>query len=262
MDIMALLIAGALAGTAAGLLGIGGGVIIVPVLSLVFESAGIAADTIIKVAVGTSLATIMFTAISSIWAHHQRGAVRWPLVKTMTPGVIIGSLIGAWLADIIPGYWLTVGFIGFLMLVALQMAIGPVPANRQLPTTAILRGVAALVGAISSLMGIGGGALHVPYLSWYGIPVKQAIATAAAIGFPLAVTATVGFILTGLDETELPSHSLGYVNLPAFAGVVAASILFAPLGAALAHRLPDLLIKRVFALFLFLLALRMAYKML
>ncbi|MEJ2622481.1 MAG: sulfite exporter TauE/SafE family protein [Candidatus Thiodiazotropha sp.] len=259
---MALLLAGALAGTAAGLLGIGGGVIIVPVLSLVFDSAGIPADTIIKVAVGTSLATIVFTAISSIWAHHQRGAVRWPLVKTMTPGVVVGSLVGAWLADIIPGYWLTVGFISFLILVSIQMTIGPISANRTLPGPQTLRGVSALVGCLSSLMGIGGGALHVPFLSWFGVPVKQAIATAAAIGFPLAVTASLGFIFTGLNEKHLPDHSLGYVNLPAFAGVVAASILFAPLGAALAHKLPDRLIKRVFALFLFLLAMRMAYKML
>jgi uncharacterized membrane protein YfcA len=262
MDLMALLLAGAFAGTAAGLLGIGGGVIIVPVLSLVFEAEGVSPENIIKVAVGTSLATIAVTAISSVWAHHRRGAVRWTLVRTMTPGVVSGSLAGAWLADIIPGYWLTLGFIAFLMLVSIQMAIGPVSAYRNLPGPRILQGVSSLVGCISALMGIGGGALHVPYLSWCGVPVKQAIATAAAIGFPLALASTAGFIITGQDETGLPLHSLGYVNLPAFAGVVAASILFAPLGARLAHQLPDRLIKRLFALFLFLLALRMAFKML
>jgi uncharacterized membrane protein YfcA len=262
MDLVALLLAGALAGTAAGLLGIGGGVIIVPVLSLVFEAEGVSPEIIIKVAVGTSLATIAVTAISSVWAHHRRGAVRWPLVRTMTPGVVTGSLIGAWLADIIPGYWLTMGFIVFLILVSIQMAIGPVSAYRNLPGPRILQGVSSLVGCISALMGIGGGALHVPYLSWCGVPVKQAIATAAAIGFPLALASTVGFVITGQDETGLPLHSLGYVNLPAFAGVVAASILFAPLGARLAHQLPDQVIKRLFALFLFLLALRMALRML
>ncbi|MES9941779.1 MAG: sulfite exporter TauE/SafE family protein [Candidatus Thiodiazotropha sp. 6PLUC1] len=262
MDLVALLVAGALAGTAAGLLGIGGGVIIVPVLSLVFEAKGVAPEIIIKVAVGTSLATIAVTAISSIWAHHRRGAVRWSLVRTMTPGVVIGSLFGAWLADIIPGYWLTLGFIAFLTLVSLQMAIGPVSAGRDLPGPRALQGVSATVGCISALMGIGGGALHVPYLSWRGVALKQAIATAAAIGFPLALASTAGFIVTGLDETELPLHSIGYINLPAFSGVVAASFLFAPLGARLAHQLPEQLIKRLFALFLFVLALRMAFKML
>lgn len=262
MELMTLLAAGAVAGTAAGLLGIGGGVIIVPVLSLVFGAQGVNESIIIKVAVGTSLATIVITAISSIWAHHKRGAVRWPLVKVMSPGVVIGSLVGAWLADIMPAYWLTVGFIIFLVAVSAQMALGPVGAGRSLPGRTALSGVSSVVGCISALMGIGGGALHVPFMSWCGVPVKQAIATAAAIGFPLALSSSIGFVITGLDETLLPAHSLGYINLPAFAGVVAASILFAPLGAKLAHQLPDKVIKRVFAIFLFLLALRMAYKML
>lgn len=259
MQLVTLLAAGAAAGTAAGLLGIGGGVIIVPVLSLVFASEGVDPDILIKVAVGTSLATIMVTAISSIWAHHRRNAVRWPLVRIMTPGVVAGSFFGAWLADLIPGYWLTVGFIVFLIGVSLQMAWGPVGAGRDLPGVWTLRSVSALVGTISALMGIGGGALHVPYLSWRGVAVKQAIATAAAIGFPLALASSIGFVVTGLDESGLPPNSLGYINLPAFAGVVGASILFAPLGARLAHTLPDKLLKRSFAVFLFILALRMAY---
>jgi uncharacterized membrane protein YfcA len=259
MQLLTLLVAGAAAGTTAGLLGIGGGVIIVPVLALVFSNEGVDPQILIKVAVGTSLATIMVTAVSSIWAHHRHGAVRWKLFRTMTPGVVAGSLIGAWLADQIPALWLTISFIVFLMGVSLQMALGPLVAGRSLPGPWALRGVSTMVGTVSALMGIGGGALHVPYLSWCGVPVKQAIATAASIGLPLAVASTAGFILTGLDETTLPPHSLGYINLPAFAGVVGASILFAPLGARLAHRLPDKLLKRTFALFLFILALRMAY---
>jgi uncharacterized membrane protein YfcA len=259
MQLLTLLVAGAAAGTAAGLLGIGGGVIIVPVLALVFSNEGVDPEILIKVAVGTSLATIVVTAVSSIWAHHRHGAVRWNLFRTMTPGVVAGSLIGAWLADLIPALWLTVAFIVFLMGVSLQMALGPPGSGRDLPGPWALRGVSTMVGAVSALMGIGGGALHVPYLSWCGVPVKQAIATAASIGFPLAAASSIGFILTGLDETTLPPHSLGYINLPAFAGVVGASILFAPLGARMAHRLPDKLLKRTFALFLFFLALRMAY---
>jgi len=259
LDLTSLLLAGAAAGTAAGLLGIGGGVIIVPVLSMVFAAEGVGADVLIKVAVGTSLATIAVTAVSSILAHHRRGAVRWPLVGTMTPGVVLGSLLGAVLADLIPGYWLTVGFIVFLCGVSLQMAWGTVTAAHGLPGRTTLRLVSAGVGMISAMMGIGGGALHVPYLSWRGVPVKNAIATAAAIGFPLAVASTIGFVTTGLNEQGLPPHSLGYINLPAFGGIVAASILFAPLGARLAHALPDKLLKRGFAVFLFILAVRMAY---
>ncbi len=259
MQLLTLLIAGAAAGTASGLLGIGGGVIIVPVLSLVFAREGVDPEILIKVAVGTSLATISVTALSSVWAHHRHDAVRWKLVRIMTPGVVSGSLFGAWLADLIPGAWLTLAFILFMLGVALQMALGPLGAGRDLPGPWALRGASALVGAISALMGIGGGALHVPYLSWCGVPVKKAIATSAALGLPLALASTAGFIVTGLDETGLPPHGLGYINLPAFAGVVGASILFAPLGARLAHRLPDKLLKRGFALFLFFLALRMAY---
>ncbi len=259
MQLLTLLAAGAIAGTTAGLLGIGGGVIIVPVLSLVFVREGVDPDILIKVAIGTSLATIVVTAISSIWAHHRHGAVLWHLFRIMTPGVVTGSLIGAWIADNIPGSWLSIAFIIFLFGISVQMAIGPVSAGRNLPGHWVLRSVSGLFGAIAALMGIGGGALHVPYLSWCGVPVKQAIATAAAIGLPLGLASTLGFIITGLDETTLPPNSLGYVNLPAFAGVVGASLLFAPLGARLAHRLPDKLLKRTFALFLFFLAIRMAY---
>ncbi|GAB4349499.1 MAG: sulfite exporter TauE/SafE family protein [Gammaproteobacteria bacterium] len=259
MELLILLAAGAVAGTAAGLLGIGGGVIIVPVLSLVFARQGVDPQILIKVAVGTSLASIVVTAISSVRAHHRRGAVRWPLFRAMTPGIVVGSLVGAWLADLIPGAWLTVAFILFLFGVAFQMARGTPPAERDLPGPWVLRGVSAIVGVISAMMGIGGGALNVPFMSHCGVPVRQAIATAAAIGLPLAAASTLGFVVTGLNEPTLPPHSLGYVNLPAFAGVVGASILFAPLGARLAHKLPEKILKRTFAVFVFILALGMAY---
>ena len=261
MELIILLAAGAVAGTAAGLLGIGGGVIIVPVLSLVFASQAVDESILIKVAVGTSLATIMVTAFSSVWAHHRKRAVQWPLVKIMVQGVVVGSFIGAWIADWMPALWLTIAFILFLIGVSLQMAIGPVQGDKELPGHWGLRSVSCIVGAISAMMGIGGGALHVPFLSWRGVPVKQSIATSAAIGLPLAIASTIGFILTGLDETGLPENSIGYVNLPAFAGVVVASTLFAPLGARLAHRLPDKILKKTFSVFLFLLALQMIYEL-
>jgi len=185
--------------------------------------------------------------------HQTQGAA---------PGVVVGSLAGAWLADITPGAVLYLAFIAFLFAISLQMALARVSAHRALPSTGVLVGTATLVGGVSALMGIGGGAMHVPFLSYCGVPVKRAIATAAAIGLPLAASATLGYLLGGMDEAGRPPGSIGYVNLPVFAGVVAASLVFAPLGASLAHRLPDLLLRRLFAGFLFILAARMAYNLL
>lgn len=259
MDLPVLLGAGAVAGTLAGLLGIGGGVIIVPIVTLLFEGQGIAADLAIKMAVGTSLATIVITAISSIYTHHRKGAVEWSLFRIMGPSVFVGSLVGAWVADWIPGEVLYVIFVVFLFVVSLQMAMSRVAAHSTLPGPPGLVAVSSVVGALSALLGIGGGAMHVPFLSYCGVPVKRAIATAAAVGLPLAISATAGFIVGGLDEQGMPPGSIGYVNLPVFGGIVAASLLFAPLGATLAHKLPDLLLRRLFSIFLFLLAARMAY---
>ena len=259
MDLPVLLFSGAVAGMLAGLLGIGGGVIIVPIVTLLFEGHGIPHGMAIKLALGTSLATIVVTAVSSIYTHHRKGAVDWGLFRIMGPAVVVGSLAGALLADAIPGDALYVAFIVFLFAISLQMALSRVSAHRGLPSAAGLAGTSAVVGVISALMGIGGGAMHVPFLSYCGVPVKRAIATAAAIGLPLAVSATIGYILGGLDESGTPAGSIGYVNLPVFGGVVAASLIFAPLGATLAHRLPDLLLRRLFAAFLFLLASRMAF---
>lgn len=261
MDLPILLLSGAVAGTLAGLLGIGGGVIIVPIVTLLFEGHGIAHGLAIKMALGTSLATIVVTAVSSILTHHRKRAVDWGLFRTMGPSVFVGSLIGAWLADLLPGDVLYVAFVVFLFAVSVQMAASRVGAHAGLPGRAGLAAVSTSVGVISALMGIGGGALHVPFLSYCGVPVKRAIATAAAVGLPLSVSATIGYVIGGLDEPGIPAGSVGYVNLPVFGGVVAASLLFAPLGALLAHRLPDMLLRRLFALFLFLLASRMAYNL-
>ena len=262
MDLPMLLLSGAVAGTLAGLLGIGGGVIIVPIVTLLFEGNGMQHGLAIKMALGTSLATIVVTAMTSVYTHHRKGAVEWRLFRVMGPAVFVGSLIGAWLADIIPGDALYIAFIVFLFAVSAQMAMARVSAHRGLPGDRGLAATSVTVGVVSALMGIGGGAMHVPFLSYCGVPVKRAIATAAAVGLPLAVSATLGYIVGGLDEAGIPPASLGYVNLPVFGGVVAASLLFAPLGATLAHRLPDQLLRRLFALFLFLLASRMAYNLL
>lgn len=258
MDLPMLLMSGAVAGSLAGLLGIGGGIVIVPIVTLLFESQDVAHGLAIKMALGTSLATIVITAISSIYTHHRKGAVEWGLFRVMTPGVLVGSLIGAWLADIIPGEVLYSAFILFMFVVALQMTLSRVSAHRSLPGTPGLVSVSTGIGVVSALMGIGGGSMNVPFLSFCGVPVKRAIATAAAIGLPIAASATLGYMLGGLNQDGLPPASLGYVNFPVFGGIVAASLLFAPLGATLAHKLPDRLLRRLFAIFLFVLASRMS----
>jgi uncharacterized membrane protein YfcA len=258
MDLTVLLLSGAVAGMLAGLLGIGGGVIIVPIVTLLFERHGLDHALAIKMALGTSLATIVVTATMSVFTHHRKGAVDWGLFRKMAPAVVVGSLIGAWMADWLPGDLLYAAFVVFLFAVSLQMATSRVGAHRDLPGAVGIAGVSGGVGIVSALMGIGGGAMNVPFLSYCGVAVKRAIATAAAVGLPLALAATLGYVFGGLDEAGLPPASLGYVNLPVFGAVVAASILFAPLGAILAHRLPDMLLRRLFAVFLFLLASRMA----
>jgi hypothetical protein len=257
IDLPMLLMSGALAGTLAGLLGIGGGIVIVPIITLLFDGQGIPHDLAIKIALGTSLATIVVTAISSIYTHNRKGAVEWRLFRVMTPGVLIGSAIGAWIADVLPGDVLYVTFVFFMFAVSLQMALGRVSGHHELPGVLGLTGVSTGVGMVSAMMGVGGGSMNVPFLSYCGIPIKRAIATAAAIGLPIALSATLGYVVGGIDETGLPPGSLGYINFPVFGSVVTASLLFAPLGAVLAHKLPDLLLRRLFAIFLFILACRM-----
>lgn len=248
---------GAVAGTLAGLLGVGGGLIIVPVLALVFQSAGFPADLIMHLAIGTSLATIVFTSMSSIRAHHRRGAVLWPLVWRLTPGIVVGALAGASVAELMHSQWLSRFFGVFELLVAVQMAMGLRPsAHRGLPATAGMLGAGGVIGGISAIVGIGGGTLTVPFLSWCNVPMRNAVASSSACGLPIAVSGALGFVITGWGAAGLPPWSSGYVYWPAFLGIVLASMLFAPLGAALAHRLPAAGLKRVFALLLAVLGLR------
>jgi hypothetical protein len=253
-----LIVTGGIAGVLAGLLGIGGGVIIVPVLVFVFQYQGVDAEIIMHVAIGTSLATIAFTSISSIRTHQAHGAILWPVFKRLTPGIIIGALIGAAVADALPSDVLRLLFAPFMLLVAYQMAFGrPPKPHRKLPGKSGLFAAGGIVGLISSVLGIGGGALNVPFMSWCNIPVRNAVATSAAVGFPIAVAGSLGFIYSGWDVETLPDWSVGYINLPALLGIVVASALAAPYGARLAHRISDKLLKRVFAILLTVLAIKL-----
>lgn len=261
MEILTLLLMGASAGVMAGLLGIGGGALIVPVLVMVFESQKMDAGIVMQAALATSMATIVFTALSSVLAHHRRSAVKWEIVRRITPGIAIGGLLGAAMVDALSSHTLRVLFVIFMFAVALQFARGTTATapHRRLPGTLGMTVVGAVIGAVSALFGIGGGSMSAPFMTWCSVPVRQAIATSAAIGLPIAVSATAGLVVAGWGDPRLPPWSLGYVVLPAFIGVVIASTLAAPLGVKLAHRLSDVVLRRVFALFVTLLGLRMLW---
>ncbi len=245
----------------AGLFGIGGGLIIVPALVAIFSYQGYPGDVIVHLAIGTSLATIIFTSLSSIWAHHKRRAVLWSILPWLATGILAGSFTAGIIADAIPARGLQWFFAFFELYVAIQMTLNLKPnASRQLPGMVGMLGTGSLIGGISSLVGIGGGTLTVPFLVWCNISIHKAIATSAACGLFIAVAGTIGFILGGWAEAALPSYSLGYIHLPSLLGIVSTSVLFAPLGAKLAHHLPVTTLKRTFALVLYLLAFYMLLK--
>ena len=252
------LILGAFVGLVAGLLGVGGGLIIVPVLIMLFQHYGFANEIITHLAVGTSLATIMLTSISSVRAHHQHGAVLWPVFWRLTPGIITGTLVGALLASFISSDALKIFFGLFELFVAAQMAFAIKPhAARTLPGLPGMSLAGNIIGAVSALVGIGGGTLTVPFLVWCNTTMQKAVATSSACGLPIAIAGALGFMLTGWQNPQLPSGSSGFVYWPAFVGIIITSILTAPLGARLAHRLPAATLKKVFAVFLAILGIRM-----
>ena len=247
---------GLLAGFLAGYLGIGGGLVLVPVLSFLFSRDPVIAHIAVQMAVATSLSTMLFTSMSSILSHHKRGAIIWHLVKQLAPGLLVGAVLGSVIADRIGNTALGYVFGVFALLVGLQMLFGGRNlGDRPLPGPLLTNTTGAFIGALSSLLGIGGGSLTVPWLLCHGQQVQKSIATAAACGYPIAIAGTIGFILLGGQQT--PEHSLGYVHLQALAGVAVFSIFGAPLGAAAVHRSSPVLAKRFFALFLLVVATKM-----
>ena len=255
--IIEFLMIGLLAGYLAGFLGIGGGFVVVPALTWLLLKDSATAPFAIHMAVATSLATMLVTSLSSIAAHHRKKAIRWPLVKSLAPGLVIGAVLGAFLADCMEGEML-VRVVGvFAILAGLQLVLARKPSGEKpLPGQPGVSMVGLVIGGISSLIGIGGGALTGPWQMWHGIRAQNAVATSAACGYPIAVAGTFAFIFLGAGA-ELPDGALGYIHLPAFAGIAVASALSAPLGAATVHRLPPALVKRLFGVFLLLVGARM-----
>jgi uncharacterized protein len=249
---------GAVAGVLAGLLGIGGGLVIVPMLMFCFVRQGIPDAMLMHLALGTSLASIMFTAVSSFRAHHKRGAVHWDVVRKIVIGIFTGTFMGSYIAAQLSTRFLKGFFVVFLYYVAVQMLTGKKPKpTRQIPGHTAMFGVGNVIGVVSSLVGIGGGTLSVPFMIWCNMPVHHAIGTSAAIGFPIAIAGTIGYIVNGWPVQGLPDYSLGYIYLPALLGVVVTSVLTAPLGVRLAHSLPVDRLKRFFAVLLLVVGTRM-----
>ena len=258
MEWAAYLGIGALVGFAAGLLGIGGGVVMVPLLVLVFSGHGLPSEHVLHLALGTAIAAMVFTSIASMRAHHAHGAVDWSIARAMSPGMLVGSFGAALLAGVIPTRPLAVVFTAFVFYAATSILLDLKPSTtRELPGPAGIFAAGAIIGAISSLLAAGGAFMTIPFLTWCRVPLRRAIGTAAANGLPIALAGTAGYVLHGLRVPGLPTPNLGYVYLPALALVVTTSMLAAPLGARVAHRLPVKQLRVVFALLLYVFALRM-----
>lgn len=244
-------------GVLAGLLGIGGGMVIVPAMIWLAPKLGVPSDYVMHVALGTSMATICFIAVSSARSHHKRGSVSVPLLKVLIPGIAIGGLLGAVIAKVMNTEWLAWIFSVFAMLVGIKMLAGLTPQAKGDKAVSHQRVPAGIVmGAVSSLVGIGGGSVVVPYLLYHKEKLVTAIGTAAACGLPLAIMATVGYIITGWQIDELPAYHLGYVYWPAMIAIALGSVITAPFGAYLAHKLPTKVIKRIFAVLLIVVAIK------
>ncbi len=251
---------GAAAGFFSGLLGIGGGLVVVPLLNLIFISQqNVPPDLMMHMAVGTSLSSILFTSVSSSRAHSKRGAVLWDVVKKMAPFIAAGTLAGTAVAGHLSTWGLRVFFVCYLFVIATQMLLDYYPhARKTVPGTAGLAGAGAVIGGVSSMVGLGGGSLSVPYLRYCGVEMHSAVGTSSALAWPIAIAGTIGYMVVGWNAPGLPSWSLGFINIPTTLGIACTSVLFAPLGAKLAHALPVSVLKKVFAVFLYVTAVKMA----
>jgi uncharacterized membrane protein YfcA len=253
--LLELALLGLCTGFLAGLLGLGGGMMMVPFLTFILSTRHYPQQHVIKMAVATSLATICFTSLASVRAHHRRGAVRWPIVRVLAPGIVLGAFVGSQLAAAMPARLLGYLFAGFVAFSATQLVFNrkPKPA-RTLPGNAGMFGVGNLIGLLSSLVGAGGAFVSVPFMTWCNVAIHQAVATSAALGFPIALAGSVGYLVAGWGLPQMPPGALGYLYWPGFLVLSAASMSTAPLGAGVAHRMDVAPLKRVFAFVLYALA--------
>jgi len=260
--VLCLLALGAVAGFAAGLLGIGGGMLLVPFLTMIFSHQGMPAELVVHAAIATSMTSILFTSLSSIRAHQKKGTIQWRIVAAMAPGIIVGGLLsgGAAFAALNTA-WLSLFFSLFVGYSAWNMLRNTKPKpSRQMPGFAGTSGAGVGIGFISGLVGAGGGFLSVPFMVWCNVALHSAVSTSAALGFPIALANSVGYVLSGLREESAQPGMLGFIYWPALLALVCASVLTAPFGARMAHKLPVATLKRVFAGLLFALSAYMLSK--
>lgn len=259
-SLIAFALTGAAAGLLAGLLGIGGGMVIVPALIFLLPRFGVDSAVLSQVAVGSSLACISVISINSAWSHHRRDGVDWSVFMRMTPGLLLGAAQGATVAHYLSSIALqrTVGIAALLVAARMLANVQPAP-HRSLPGRLGLGTAGAAIGGLSSLIGIGGGSLTVPFLNWCNVNIQRAVGTSSACGMPIAWAGMLGFMVTGWGVAGVGNTSLGYINLSAAGGIIAASLIFTPLGAALAHRLPARTLRRVFAVLLVIVGVRMLW---
>ncbi len=260
--IFELAVLGLCTGFLAGLLGIGGGMVMVPFMTIILTNRGVAPELTIKMAIATSMATIVFTSIASVRAHHKRGAVRWDLVQKLAPGIVLGSMVASiGVFALLKGSSLAIFFALFVGFSATQMFLDKKPLpGRDVPGTLGLLGAGSVIGFLSGLVGAGGGFISVPFMTWVNVAIHNAVATSAALGFPIALASATGYVLSGLKLENLPPYAMGYIWLPGLLVIASCSVLTAPLGAKAAHKLPVKRLKRVFASILYLLAAYMLFK--
>jgi uncharacterized protein len=259
--ILALLAMGTFGGFAAGLLGVGGGMILVPFITMIFSAKHFAPALIVHMAIATSLGTIMFTSLSSVRAHHKHGAVLWPVVTMLSPGILLGSWIGPWIGKQMNTQVLSILFGCFVAFSATQMLIAKKPAAaRELPKEPGMLAMGGLIGVVAGLVGAGGAFISVPFMLRCNVKIHNAVATSAALGFPIALSGTISNIYFGWGDPQLPQYSLGFVYMPALVLIALASVTLAPVGARMAHRMPVRRLQKIFAGILYALAAYMLWK--
>jgi uncharacterized membrane protein YfcA len=253
--ILELALLGVCTGFLAGLLGIGGGMLMVPFITFILTAKGFPEDYTVKMAVATSLATICFTSLSSVRAHHKAGAVLWPVARVLAPGILVGSLLGAQIAVALPGKAVSTFFAIFVAFSATQMFLGRKPApSRTLPGPAGTFGAGMVIGSLSALVGAGGAFVSVPFMTWCNIRIHEAVGTSAALGFPIAFAGTLGYVWAGQNLPQMPAGAVGYLYVPALVVISLASMATAPLGARTAHRMDVRPLRKAFAVLLYALA--------
>jgi uncharacterized membrane protein YfcA len=248
-------------GFLAGLLGIGGGLIQVPLLALLFARQGFPPEHLMHAAVATATATMVFTAVASAREHHRHGGVLWGVVASLAPGVVIASIVGPQIVNGLSTTAFALLFGAFVAVMATQILLDRKPRpSRQLPSRTVLAAVGAGIGLVSSMVGAGGAFLSVPFLLWCNVRLTSAVSTAAGLGLPIAIAGTIGFVIAGRDAQGMPAGSIGYIHLPALAAIVVGSMTAAPLGARATHRAPLRLLRRAFACLLYVVAASMVWK--